>query len=176
MHVSVLTWLLGAVLTFWCVGLYQRLLRLRLQVQQALGELELPLAGFGRLLAAQVATLQGSGPLTPAWSRLTQAVDDLPMCCQKARNEPLAAVPLRALADQLDSIAAAWLQLQGLPDDLAGPSVPQDLTLSWQEAEFNARAARNRFNQLVDNYNHALGQFPARLVVRLLGFKAAVTL
>ena len=176
MNVSLWIWLVCALLLFWCVGLYQRLLRLRLQAQQALAALEPPLSDYGRLLSAHFSPDASGSPLPPAWQALTDAVNALPAASQSARNAPFAAAPLRALAAQMEAISVAWAQVQAQPADLAGPAMPPELAQRWQEAEFSARAARAQFNTLAMDYNQALQQIPARLVVPLMGFKPAPSL
>ena len=138
MDVTLLIWTLLAVLTCWCVGLYNRLLGLRLQVQQALDQLEPPLSQYAVLLR-QHDHLAGYGPdpVIPAqtvWRTLRTSVEALPASSQAARNAPLAVHPLSALGSLIDNISRAWQQLQEQPQDLAGPAIPPDLLKAWQEA------------------------------------------
>ena len=175
MQGSLWHWILAALLLFWSVGLYRRLLGMRLAAQLALDALEPPLALYSSLLAAYTQDASGR-PQAPAWVQLTGAVAALPARSQAARNAPFVPAPLQALAAQMDGVASAWEQLQQQPADLAGSPLPQELVRSWQEAEFGVRAARTQFNQQVQAYNAALRQFPASLVVWLMGFRPAVTL
>jgi LemA protein len=62
------------------------------------------------------------------------------------------------------------------PADLAGPTMPEAMQKLWDEAALKVRAARGGFNQIVQRYNQALQQFPASLVVEMMGFKEAGTL
>ena len=161
MDAWLLIWLLSAVLVCWCVGLYQRLLKLRLQVQQGLAALESPLSVYSQLVALQV----GEAPdaLPPDWVRLVDAARQLTVAGQAARNAPLSAMQLSRLSQSLLAIHAAWDALQEFPPGIKA---------QWEEAEFTVRAARLHFNQLIADYNAALEQFPASLVVRLMGFSA----
>ena len=156
-------WLLCAVLVCWCVGLYQRLLKLRLQVQQGLSALEQPLSVYGQLLDRYSQDLSVEAPPSLGWRQLADAVKALTVAGQAARNAPLSAAPLIALSHCLVAIHTVWDAWADAPDGLAA---------DWQEADFSVRAARLHFNQVIADYNAALHQFPARLVVRLMGFRS----
>ena len=162
MDAWLLIWLFGAVLVCWCVGLYQRLLKLRLQVQQGLSALEQPLSVYSQLVARHI----GEGSIEtwpPGWAQLVDAARLLTVAGQAARNAPLSAAHLSRLSQSLLAMHAAWDGLQEFPPDIKA---------QWEEAEFSVRAARLHFNQLIADYNAALEQFPASLVVRLMGFRA----
>jgi LemA protein len=73
----------------------------------------------------------------------------------------------------VDGIEMEWTQLRELPADLAGPLMPEALQKLWDEAALKVRMARSGFNQIVERYNEALHQFPAALVVGMMGFKQA---
>ena len=178
MDTSPLIWLLLALLLFWCVGLYKRLLQLRLLAQQALDALEQPLSLYGALLVQHTTPVgeAGAAPELDLWHPLLDSVGALPICSQAARTAPFAHAPLQALAELIDAISLYWERLQAQPTDLAGSPIPAELVKPWQEAEFLVRSARNHFNQRVMGYNAALREFPARLVVWLMGFKPAATL
>jgi LemA protein len=171
MDASLLIWFVCAVLLFWCVGLYQRLLRLRLAAQQALGALEQPLAAYHTLLSQYFAHDWLTGPLPDDWLRLVEAVKALAVHIQAVRNAPFSAEPLSALAAQIDALSVAWAPLLAHPADLAGAAMPAELGAQWQQADFSVQLARAQLNQTMDAYNEALQQFPANTVVRLMGFK-----
>ena len=166
MDVSLVVWLLCAVLLCWCVGLYQRLLRLRLGVQQALTSLEQPLAAFGNALSRYVTASDTAAQAAVEWRPLLDATRALTVAGQAARNAPFAALPLQQLGQALDRMNAAWAVLVDIPAELLN---------DWQQAEFEMRAARAQFNQQIADYNAALQQFPARLAARPMGFRIAPT-
>ena len=166
MNAFLLIWMLGALLACWWLGLYRRLVRLRLLAQQALAAVDQPLSGYYSVLEQHFLT-EGV-PSDAAWAQLVERVKRLPA---SDRTAPLSAASLQQLAQVLNAIATEWEQLQQQPADLAGAPFPPDLLKRWQEAEFNVRAARTSFNQVVHDYNAALRQFPARAVVRLMGFR-----
>ncbi|MCX8521497.1 MAG: LemA family protein [Rhodoferax sp.] len=170
-----LNWLLLSITIFWCVGLYNRLMRLRARAQEALGSVEKNLCTYTRLLDAQFPHEEGCYiPLE--WAALVAAVKQLEGQCKEARQARLQAAPLAALALSVDAVEREWMLLCKLPADLAGPLMPEAMQKSMDEAALQVRSARRGFNQIVERYNQALHQFPSSLVVSVLGFKPAGTL
>jgi LemA protein len=172
MSASVLTWLLAATTVFWCVGLYNRLMRMRARALDALGSLEKNLRSYNSLINVQFPDEEGSYiPLE--WAGLVSNVKLLDAHCKAARGAPLRSEPLLTLAATVDAIESEWTQLRELPADLAGPLMPESLQKLWDEAAVKVRTARGGFNQIVERYNEALHQFPASMVVDMMGFKEA---
>lgn len=172
MSASVLIGLLIATTVFWCVGLYNRLMRMRARGLDALGSVEKHLRGYTSLINVQFPDEEGSYiPLE--WASIVSSVKSLEAQCRAARAAPLQAAPLQALAQSVDAIEAQWAQLRERPADLAGPAMPEAMQKLWEEAAMRVRSARGGFNQIVERYNEALDQFPASLVVKAMGFKVA---
>ena len=172
MSVTVVLGLLAALTVFWCVGLYNRLMRLRARGLDALGSVEKNLRSYTSLINVQFPDEEGSYiPLE--WAALVSRVKGLEPQCQAARAAPLQAEPLQTLAQTVDAIEAEWLALREQPADLAGPTMPEAMQKLWDEAALKVRTARGGFNQIVERYNEALAQFPASLVVDMMGFKSA---
>jgi len=175
MSASVLFGLLIATTVFWCVGLYNRLMRMRARGLDALGSVEKHLKSYTGLLNAQFPDEEGSY-IPMEWAGLVSSVKTLEAQCKAARAAPLQAGPLQVLARTVDAIEAQWITLREQPADLAGPTMPEAMQKLWDEAALKVRTARGGFNQIVERYNQALAQFPASLVVQMMGFKVAGTL
>ena len=172
MSASVLFGLLAATAMFWFVGLYNRLMRLRARALDALGSLEKNLRSYTSFIAVQFPDEEGSYiPLE--WAGLVSGVKVLDACCKAARAAPLRSAPLQTLAQTVDAIDKEWTLLREQPADLAGPTMPEAMQKLWDEAALKVRTARGGFNQIVDRYNEALHQFPANLVVGMMGFQEA---
>ena len=165
MSASLLTWTLAAVSLFWCVGLYQRMVQLRAAVLEGLVLVEKQLTRYIHLVEMQFSD-EDAMSMTPQWVPLVDLVRTLQEVSQAARGSPFAVSELRSLGVVVDSIR---LQIECL-------RIPQSVQKMWQEAVFSVNAARLRYNDDATQYNEALQQFPARLVVGLMGFKAAVRL
>jgi LemA protein len=172
MSATVLTWLLVATAMFWCVGLYNRLMRMRARALDALGSVEKNLRSYTSLIQVQFPDEEGSY-IPMEWAGLVSNVKLLDPHGKSARATPLLPGPLRVLAQTVDAIDNEWLQLREQPADLAGPIMPEAMQKLWDEAALKVRTARGGFNQIVDRYNEALQQFPASLVVGMMGFKMA---
>jgi len=172
MSVSILLWLLAATALFWCVGLYNRLMRLRARGLDALGSVEKNLRHYTSLIDAQFPDEEGSY-IPMEWADLVSCVKALEAHCKAVRLTPLAAEPLRVLGQTVDAIERAWTQLRDEPADLAGPTMPEAMQKLWDEAAVKVRTSRGGFNQIVDRYNEALQQFPASMAVGVMGFKPA---
>ena len=165
---------MAATTVFWCVGLFNRLMRLRARALDALGSLEKNLKVYASLVDAQFPHEEGAYiPLD--WAELVRHVQLLDAHCQAARAAPLQVQPLAVLGQTVDHIEHAWEVLRAAPPDLAGPVLPDAMHKLWDEAEHKVRSSRGGFNQIVERYNEALLQFPARAVVRLMGFRPAGT-
>jgi LemA protein len=173
MSASVLFGLLVAITVFWCVGLYNRLMRMRARGLDALGSVEKHLRSYTSLINVQFPDEAGAAAIPLEWAGIVEAVRNLEPQCRAARAAPLQAVPLEVLAQSVDAIEAQWAQLRARPADLAGPAMPEAMHKLWEEAATRVRSARGGFNQIVERYNEALDQFPASLVVKTMGFKVA---
>jgi LemA protein len=93
-----------------------------------------------------------------------------------ARSTPLAQPPLTSLAHAIAAVQTEWQRLRDEPADLAGSPVPDPMRQQWDEAWVKLQSARDAFNQIMARYNEALEQFPARLVVAVMGFQRAAVL
>jgi LemA protein len=172
MSTTVLLGLLAATTVFWCVGLHNRLMRMRARALDALGSVEKNLRSYTSLIEAQFPHEEGSYiPLE--WAGLVSRVKALDAQCGAARAAPLVPEPLLTLAQTVDAIEAEWTLLREQPADLAGPMLPDAMQKLWDEAALKVRTARGGFNQIVERYNEALQQFPASLAVSSMGFQEA---
>jgi LemA protein len=178
----------AALLVFWGVGAYNRLVRLRgaavavwapidaqLRRRQALA---FELAG---LLAPQPAMDDAVGRATlqalAAATRQAQAAADHALV-RPSRAEAIQSLglaeqvleaalrPLRALIESREA------QLEG---DETGPRA-QALLQALREAETQLAFARGLFNEAVEAFNAAVHELPTRLLARRFGFQPAATL
>jgi LemA protein len=185
MNDSLLLWLVLALLVFWCVGLYNRVMRIRARGLDAFGSIEKYLRTFGMLVQTHIAggvdlhspAVSGSTANIPdAWARLVNNVLALEAAYKVARSMPLTQEPLSRLAAAIAAVQTEWQVLRDEPADLAGSPVPDAMRQQWEEASVKLQSARDAFNQIMARYNEALHQFPARLVVAIMGFQRAAVL
>lgn len=184
MSASPVFWIGAAVLLFWAVGAYNRLIRLRAAALQAFAGVEAP-------LCAQVELVQDCLPpsATPAlaqddddllddmaslWSGLGAATSQFAASLAAAKGRPFEPNAIAALNAAIGVLHMAWQRMQqDDAHDLAGAALPESLQSQWQQIDTQYRAAAALFNDAVANYNNAIAQFPALLLAWLFGFRPA---
>jgi LemA protein len=177
---SVVTWTIAAVLLFWAVGAYNRLVRLRAEANTAFASVEGELARQVDLVRSQ---LPPPEPTQPApleaepvsfWAALHAAASQLAASLAAARGKPLDPQKIAALSAAQDVLATAWERAErDDAHDLAGPRLPDTVLLRRRQSLLQAHAATESFNGAVARYNEAINQFPALLLAWLFGFKPA---
>ncbi|APW41526.1 hypothetical protein [Rhodoferax saidenbachensis] len=182
MNGSLLLWLLLALAIFWGVGVHNRLMRIRARGLDAFGSVEKHMRQYGELVRGHLAASEEADPadgestadyLPEDWVRLLAALDVLEQALKDARVIPLAVPALGRLATSFDKLQQAWEQLRSAPADLAGATVPEALQSQWDAVTLRVQTARGGMNQILVKYNEARVQFPARLVVDVMGFQVA---
>ncbi|MFT3664038.1 LemA family protein [Piscinibacter sp.] len=159
----------AAVLVFWAVGAYNRLVRLRNDLLRAFPAVD---AQFQARQAALMRWAEGlAAQAQPADAQalaaLHAAARQAETACGHARAHPAragAVTSLRLAEDILAHSRAA------LGPDGEGP----DAALA--EADTALAFARRRFNETAELYNHAVSQFPTWVIAAVFGFRKAGTL
>jgi len=166
-----------AVLLFWLVGAYNRLVRLRdaivaawEQIVAALVKRSEAMAGVAAAvrepLAGEAATLQA---LAEADAKLRAAADGVRQSRGRIADVSLwvtAEAGLSSPASRLRALIELQPALLAEHGDALGPALA-----AWREAEPRIQFARQGFNDAVDRYNKAIHQWPTRLVSTLFRFK-----
>ncbi len=167
----------AAVLAFWLLGAYNRLVRLRQAVAAAFALLDAQLQQRHGLLAELV---EAAAPLPGEPPEAVAAVDAARRQARVAANHAaqraghagrlaslaLAEQVLRTALTRLVTLVKARQAQQGDPRVRAALN-------SLSTAQHRISAARQAFNAAVLDYNHAVQQFPTRLIAGLLGFQIA---
>ena len=183
---SLASWIAIAVLLFWFVGAYNRLVRLRAAVLQAYATLD---AALGKQLDFVQASITAA-PRTDAPSQellssiapLQAATTQLATLLGATRLHPLDAGGMAALGTALQVLISAWqrqhpdavtvfdadgtlsrpVPIQPGATAAATPNAVEPI--AWPEPSAAAEIARSQFNLAVGHYNDAIVQFPALLV------------
>lgn len=178
MTTSEILWLTGgAVLVFWLLGAYNRVMALRARIVQAWPAIHEPLQRRRELLTALIAQSRADWPgaagvLDDALAALGEASGAADVVARRPAAESASAslaaaeqrlgAALQALREGIDAapalherdeVAAALLELRGLDDRQA--------------------FARLAFNEAAAAYDAAIRQWPTRIVARLFGFEPA---
>lgn len=173
----VTTWLLLALLLFWAVGAYNRLIRLRSAALQTFGGLDTYMvrliALMGEYQAARGAVEGPRAPGADTHAALGAATTQFGASLAVARARPLDAEAAAALSAGVHVLEAAW---QAVVREAAAPDVP-DALAPWirqrEQLALQSATALEQFNTAVAQYNQGIAQFPASLLAWLFGFKKA---
>ena len=71
------------------------------------------------------------------------------------------------------TLVAAWQALLRAREDEDGPAAIASWRQRWDTCQAHNGLAQQQFNDAVTQYNAAIAQFPASLLARVFGFKAA---
>ena len=160
-----------AVLVFWIVGAYNRLIRLRSDLVARFATVDERYRQRHALLEGQLDLLSTAlAAAAPRLDALRAACRQADSAREHARARPGAASAVTSLrvAEDILADARARLPVQSvvgtdLPE-LNAKLVTSDTALSFARAEFNAAVAA---------YNEAVREFPTLLVARLFNFRTA---
>jgi LemA protein len=170
-----------AVVLFWIVGAYNRMVRLRAAIVSAWEQIVAALVkrsdamaavadAVREPLAAEAATLAA---LAETDAKQRSAADDVRLARARIADVSLWVTAEAALASPASRLRALIeLQPALVHESDRGPQLAAALT-AWREAEPRIQFARQGFNDAVDGYNKAIHQWPTRLVASPLGFRSA---
>ena len=178
MSKSVITWVAAAVLLFWAVGAYNRLVRLRGDAGASFAALDAELTRQVQLVR-QLLPDDGDHPASlfdgmegSFWAGLQGAAGQLEASLASARHRPLEPERIAALAAAQSILAMAWERAEREDaHDLAGPRLPETLTVRRAHMTAQCAAAAERFTGAIQAYNDGIAQFPALLLAWLFGFR-----
>jgi LemA protein len=174
---SVVFGALAAVLLFWTVGAYNRLMRLRAEANTAFAALEAELSKQVALVRECLPPLEATQPASledgvSFWAGLHGAAAQFAASLAAARARPLEPDGIAALSAAQDVLAMAWERAErDDAHDLAGARLPESVTTRRVQLVLQTHAATDQFDRAVGRYNEAIAQFPAVLLAWLFGFK-----
>lgn len=164
-------WIVAAVLLFWAVGAYNRLVGLRNAIVRSFAPVDEQFTVRHALLERQLAAV--AAVLTNAAQRL----DALGAAClqadtarahAKAHPGARGAITSLRLADDIVAEARARLPVQAV-----GGVAMSELNARLAASDAALAFARSQFNAAVLDYNRAVRQIPTRLLAALFGFEPA---
>lgn len=169
-----------AMLVFWAVGAYNRLVRLKNVIANAFGQIDVQLKrrydlipnlveAAKKYLAHEQATLEA---VIAARNQARSASDAV-------RSRPGKAEAVMALAAAEQTLDASLGRLFALAEaypDLKADQTIRELSEELTSTENKVGFARQAYNNAVLDYNNAQGQFPALLLARLFGFAPSAML
>ena len=183
MSASLVFWIAAAVLLFWAVGAYNRMIRLRAAALLAFAGVEAPLRAQAEFVRSCLppSTVPESAQeddllddMSSLWSGLGAAASQFAASLTVAKNRPLDPHAIAALHAAIGVLHMAWQRMQqDDTHDLAGAALPESLQSQWQQIDTQQKAAAVLFNEAVDRYNGAIVQFPALLLAWFFGLRPA---
>src|SRR4051794_24313573 len=159
MPTSIVFWSAGAVLLFWIVGAYNRLMRLRADANAAFANLAAELGRQVELVRNQLPAPDATAPAaldveSAFWAALHGAAGQLAASLAAVRGRPLEPDGIGALSSAQDVLAMAWQRAErDDAHDLAGPRLPDTVLARRVQIAIQVHAATEQFNQAVARYN-----------------------
>jgi LemA protein len=161
----------GAIVVFWIVGAYNRMVRLRSELVARFAAVDERFRQRHALLESQLDMLSTAlAAAAPRLEALRAACRQADAAREHARVRPGAANAVTSLrvAEEILADARARLPVQSV----AGADLP-DLNARLATSDTALGFARAEFNAAVALYNEAVRQFPTALVARLFSFRTA---
>lgn len=171
---SITFWGVAAVLLFWAVGAYNRLVQLRNHILRGFVPVDQQLAARSALLQRQIETLAA---LPDAAAReleeLRAARAQADAAWDVTRRRPGAVGAINSLRLALQILAQARERVaQGHPANDALAALHAELAACDNALQF----ALGQFNDAVHQYNGAVRQFPTGLLAAMFQFRGATPL
>lgn len=168
---------IAAVLVFWMVGCYNRLVAMRNAIGQAFAQVDELVqrraAAATALVESARQALHSEQAALDAWMQAQEAVRH---AADALRTRPVMATLAATLTAAEAPLAAAGARVMALLDQhpavLASPAAAAHLA-ALREVEARLGFARQLYNDAAAVYNDAVRLFPTRMLARLYGFGTA---
>ena len=169
-----------AVLLFWAVGAYNRLIRLKNIIVNACGQIDVQLKRRYDLIpnlveAAKKYLLHERETLESVIAARNQAR----AASDAARNRPTHAPEVLALAAAEQALGSSLGRLFAVAEaypELKADATIRELSEELTSTENKIAFARQAYNDSVLDYNTAQAQFPTLLIARVFGFAPSAIL
>jgi LemA protein len=169
-----------AVLIFWAVGAYNRLIRLKNTIANAFGQIDVQLKRRYDLIPNLVeAAKKYLSHERETLEAVITARNQAKSARDAVRTKPTSALAVTTLAVAEQALSSSLGQLFALNEaypELKGDKTIQDLSEELTSTENKVTFARQAFNDAVLDYNNAQGQFPAVLIAKLFSFAPSAML
>ncbi len=184
-----LGWAIAAILLFWAVGAYNRLVRLRGKVLRIFATLALQFDRYAAWMQAHAPgdTSAAAAPVADLWTGLSAAQAQFTASLAVARARPGDGAAVAALSAARLVLSAAWQRMgdealavarrhEDVGEDISEGERLTALRSAWEQIDAQTRSTDKAFALAVSTYNRAVRQFPAVLVAWVFGLRPAQTL
>ena len=161
-----------AVCLFWCVGVYNRITRLRARSLESFVAVSVGMQRYRALVLEHIHPSKATETPT-AFQQLLLQLEQLDQLTKDTQTYPWDKAALAALNAAGSDVSSVWGALRSAPADLAGAALPDNLLQDWDANSRALQHAIGGFNQFLADYNEAIAQFPATVITSFLGFKPA---
>jgi len=169
-----------AILIFWAVGAYNRLVRLKNVIANAFGQIDVQLKRRYDLIPNLVeAAKKYLSHERETLEAIINARNQAKAASDVVRSRPanaLAVTTLAAAEQTLTSSLGSLFALNEAYPELKADQTIRELSEELTSTENKVTFARQAFNDAVLDYNNAQGQFPAVLVAGLFSFAPSAML
>lgn len=171
---------IGAVLLFWAVGAYNRLVRLRNEITNAFAQIDVQLKRRHDLIPNLVDVARKYlEHERDTLERVTAARAQVIAATNLVKAQPNQSSPLKSLSMAEGVLADAMGRFNAVVEaypDLKADQSLRELSEELTHTENKVAFSRQLFNDATLDYNNAAQQFPASIVASVCGFKAATML
>ncbi|MEO8155227.1 MAG: LemA family protein [Rhizobacter sp.] len=178
--VQIVSWVVIAVLVFWGVGSYNRLVRLRNVIANAFAQIDVQLKRRYDLIPNLVEVARKyAAHERETLEAVIAARNQAKAAADLARTRPAAAgaVTSLSMAEQVlgTSLGKLMAVVEAYPELKADQSL-RELAEELTSTENKVGFSRQLFNDATLDYNNAAQQFPTSLMANMFGFRAAAML
>ncbi len=166
-----------ALLLFWGVGAYNRLVKLRNDITNAFAQIDVQLKRRHDLIPNLVEVARKYlDHERDTLERLAAARNQIMAACELVRTRPGQAGPVKSLALAEEVMSSALSGFHAVVE--ANPDLKADVMLTQLSEELThtenkVAFARQLFNDATTDYNNGIEQFPTNVIAGPCGFRSA---
>ena len=177
---QIIAWSIVALIVFWAVGAYNRLVRLRNEITNSFAQIDVQLKRRHDLIPNLVEVARKYlEHERETLERVTAARAQVMAATDLVKSRPNQAGPIQSLGMAEGVLANAMAQFKAVVEaypELKADESLRDLNEELTHTENKVAFSRQLFNDVTLDYNNAAHQFPTNLIAGLFGFKTAAML
>ncbi|RZL00850.1 MAG: LemA family protein [Rubrivivax sp.] len=177
---QIITLAVVALIVFWGVGAYNRLIKLRNEITNAFAQIDVQLKRRHDLIPNLVEVARKYlEHERETLERVTAARAQVVAATDLVRGQPNQAGPIKSLNLAEGVLSSAMGRFQAIVEaypELKADQSLRDLSEELTHTENKVAFSRQLFNDATLDYNNAAQQFPANIVAGTFGFKEATML
>ena len=177
---QIIAWSIVALIVFWAVGAYNRLVRLRNEITNSFAQIDVQLKRRHDLIPNLVEVARKYlEHERETLERVTAARAQVIAATDLVKSRPNQAGPIQSLGMAEGVLANAMAQFRAVVEaypELKADESLRDLNEELIHTENKVAFSRQLFNDVTLDYNNAAHQFPTNLIAGVFGFKTAAML